>query len=162
VLRVGALAVLLAGSIAGAFAQSSSPSLLRPELYGDPRGPAARFQKAAKSKDTSSDLLSASTFQVTSGAGTTGFDSTGKRKAKGKAKAKPAALAPEKSRGKDKAKDQGSEKDKAKAQAQAQASPPPPLPSPVSRYGSPDRNPYTPLRLAVPRPATGVARKGAT
>jgi hypothetical protein len=156
-LRVGALAALLTGSIAGAFAESSSPSLLRPELYGDPKGPAAKFQKA-KTKETRSDFSSISTFQPASGAGTTGFDSTGKRKAKGKGKAKPASLTAEKGKEKDKGKDQGSDK----AKAQASASPPPPLPSPASRYGSPDPNPYAPTRLAVPRPASGVARKGAS
>jgi hypothetical protein len=158
VLRVGALAVLLAGSIAGAFAESSSPSLLRPELYGDPKGAAARFQKA-KAKSTSSDFSSISTFQPASGAGTTGFDSSGKRKAKGKAKNRPAGLVAEKGKEKDKSKDQAGEK--AKAQAPPPA-PPPPLPSPASRYGSPDPNPYAPTRLAVPRPASGVARKGAS
>ncbi|MBX9778368.1 MAG: outer membrane beta-barrel protein [Xanthobacteraceae bacterium] len=156
-LRVGALAALLAGSIAGAFAESSSPSLLRPELYGDPKGPAARFQKA-KTKDTRGDILSISTFQPASGAGTTGFDSSGKRKAKGKARSRAPKFVAGKDREKDKGRDQGSEK----AKAQMPAAPPPPLPSPVSRYGSPDPNPYAPTRLAVPRPAGGVARKGAS
>ena len=32
----------------------------------------------------------------------------------------------------------------------------------VSRYGSPDANPYAPTRLAVPRVASGVARRGAS
>jgi hypothetical protein len=45
VLGVGAIVVPLAGSIAGASAQSNS--LLRPELYGDPKGPAVRFQKSS-------------------------------------------------------------------------------------------------------------------
>jgi hypothetical protein len=122
---------LLAGSIAGAVAESNS-GLLRPELYGDPKS-LSRFQKAGSAKGALAQQPSTSTFQPASGAGTTGFDSSGKRKAKGKGK------------------------DKADAKAKAL-----PLPSPPSRYGSPDANPYAPTRLAVPRPATGVARKGAS
>ena len=112
----------------------------------------ARFQKSGKAKDARAELSSPSTFQPASGAGTTGFDSSGKRKAKGKGKSKAAS---------DKA--GGKEKDKADAKAQAPApAPPPPLPSPVSRYGSPAANPYAPTRLAVPRVASGVARRGAS
>jgi hypothetical protein len=151
-LRAGALAVLaaalpaafVAGAVTGAQAESNA-ALLRPQLDGDPRN--ARFQrqnanKGAK-KDGRAELTSISTFQPASGAGTTGFDSSGKRKkAKGKDKA-----------GKDKAGEKGKAAETGKA---AQ------LPSPPSRYGSPDANPFTPTRLAVPRPASGVARKGAS
>jgi len=146
--------VLLAGSAAGALGESSS-SLLRPELYGDPKS--ARFQKAPKAKDRRAEISAISTFQPASGAGTTGFDSSSKRKPRGQGKAKNRAAELAAEKGKDKSRDQGSEK--AKAQAPA---PPPPLPSPVSRYGSPDPNPYAPTNLAVPRPASGVARKGAS
>jgi hypothetical protein len=74
------LVTLLAGSVAGALGESSS-SFLSPQLDGDPK--TARFQKAPKGKDKRTEI-SISTFQPASGAGTTGFDSSGKRKAKGK------------------------------------------------------------------------------
>lgn len=131
-LRLGALAVLITGPIAGALAQSS-PSLLDPELYGDPRRP-SRFQKAGSPKDVLGRQPPTSMFQPASGAGTTGFDSSGRRKAKGKGKA-------------------GSGKSDAKA---------PRPPAPPSRYGSPDANPYAPTRLAVPRLPSGVGRRGAS
>ena len=141
--------------MADAVAESSS-ALLRPELYGDPKSP-PRFQRTGKAKDARAGTLSTSTFQPASGAGTTGFDSSGKRKAKGKGKTGKGKAGTTKA-GTDKAgTDQAGEKGKAQVPVQAQ-----PLPSPPSRYGSPDANPYAPTRLAVPRPASGVARKGAS
>src|SRR5262249_16875599 len=82
-LRAGALAALLAGSIAGALAESGS-SFLSPQLDGDPKN--ARFQKAPTAKGARAEISSISTFQPASGAGTTGFNSSGKRKAKAKRK----------------------------------------------------------------------------
>ncbi len=122
------MTAFLAAPLAGALAESNS-SLLRPELYGDPKSP-TRFQRG---KDARAEAQSISTFQPASGAGTTGFDSSGKRKAKGKDK---------------------SGKDKTGEKAKAPAVP--------SRYGSPTANPLAPVRLAVPRPASGVARRGAS
>jgi hypothetical protein len=162
-LRAGALAVFVAalpaafvaGAVSGAQAESNSATLLRPQLDGDPRN--ARFQrpdaKTGAKKDAGADLTSTFTFQPTSGAGTTGFVSSGKRpKARGKEKS-----------GKDKAgndkvgSDKAGEKGKAAATGKA-----PPFPSRPSRYGSPVANPFTPTRLAVPPPQVGVARKGAS
>src|SRR5262249_23003957 len=139
VLRVGAVlalpAALLVGSLAGAVAQSSS-ALFSPDLGGKPQ----RFQQSGNTaRDARAAVQSISTFKPAPGAGTTGFDSSGKRKAKGKGK------------GKDKGKDQSSEKGKAPA-----------LPSPPSAYGSPQANPLAPTRLAVPRLPIGVARRGAS
>ncbi len=114
----------MAGSVVGARAQSS-PSLLSPQLDGNPKNQPT-FQRPGAKR---AELPSISTFQPASGAGTTGFDSSGKRKAKGKGK------------GKDKAKEQSKDKGKAgeeNAQGSPQPqsrpqSPPPQFPSPPSR-----------------------------
>jgi hypothetical protein len=123
-LRIGALLACLAVLVGGAFAESSA-ALFNPQLDGNPQ----RFQRSGNmAGDARAAAQATSTFQPASGAGVTGFDSSGKRKARGK--------------------------DKAGAKAKA--------PSRPSRYGSPTANPLAPVRLAVPRVASGVARRGAS
>ena len=149
-------AAFVAGAVTGAQAESSA-ALLRPQLDGDPRN--ARFQRQDAKKDARAELNSISTFQPASGAGTTGFDSSGKRKkAKGKDKSAKDKAGSDKA-GNDKAGEKGKAAETGKAPATAKA---PPFPSPPSRYGSPAANPFAPTRLAVPRLASGVARRGAS
>ena len=154
-------AAFVASAVTGAQAESNG-ALLSPQLDGDPRN--ARFQrqdtKTGAKKDARAELTSISTFQPASGAGTTGFDSSGKRKkAKGKDKSGKAKAGSDKAGEKGKAGEKNKAAETGKAAESGKA---PPLPSPPSRYGSPDANPFTPSRLAVPRPASGVARKGAS
>ncbi|HZO45020.1 MAG TPA: outer membrane beta-barrel protein [Xanthobacteraceae bacterium] len=157
-LRAGALAAFVAAlpaafvasAVTGAQAESSA-TLLRPQLDGDPRN--ARFQRPGAKKDAGTGLTSTFTFEPTSGAGTTGFVSAGKRpKARGKEPSGKGKAGTDKA-GSDKA----GEKGKSAAPAKA-----PPFPSPPSRYGSPVANPLRPTTLAVPPPQVGVARKGAS
>jgi hypothetical protein len=157
VLLVGALlaglAAVMAGSVVGARAQSS-PSLLSPQLDGNPKNQPT-FQRPGAKR---AELPSISTFQPASGAGTTGFDSSGKRKAKGKDKGK------DKEQSKDKGK-AGEEKAQGSSQPQSRPqSPPPQFPSPPSRYGSPADNFWAPgpRQIAIPRLPSGVARRGAS
>ncbi|MCC6890390.1 MAG: outer membrane beta-barrel protein [Hyphomicrobiales bacterium] len=74
---IGVLMALLVGPVAAA--QAESATFLRPELDGDPRRP-PRFQRPAA--DVRAKAQAASAFQPGFGAGRTGFDSSGKRKAK--------------------------------------------------------------------------------
>jgi hypothetical protein len=75
-----AASALLAGSALDARAQNAA-ALLSPQLDGDPRRP-PRFQRGKAPRDVRAS------FQLDSGAGTTGFDSTGARKRKGSTKSK--------------------------------------------------------------------------
>jgi hypothetical protein len=84
-LRLGALLAPLGFTAAESLAESGNP-LFQPELT-DPRG--ARLQKVGRAKDGAQ--TTSSTFQPASGAGNTGFDSTGARKRKGKGKDKDKA-----------------------------------------------------------------------
>ena len=144
-------AAFIPGAVSGARAESNE-ALLRPQLDGDPRN--ARFQRAGAKKDARAELNSISTFRPASGAGTTGFDSSGKRKkAKGKDKSGNAKAGNDKSAEKGKAPETGKAPEISKA---------PPFPLPPSRYGSPDANPFRPTRLAVPRLVSGIARRGAS
>jgi hypothetical protein len=129
-LALGAAAALafLGGPGSDALAESSA-ALLSPDLSGNPQ----RFQRSGSlANDARAAAQASAIFQPASGAGSTGFDSTGRRKAKSKDKAK----------------------DKSGGKAKAPALP--------SRYGSPDANPLAPRRLAVPRSASSVARRGAS
>jgi hypothetical protein len=122
---------------AGHAAAQSSYSLLRPEL-DDPSNP-QRFQRpgsVAKQKSTAAKRATPA-FQSAFGAASTAFDSSGTRKRKTKAGQTP----------------------KAPSSTNSRTPTVDPLPS---RYGSPAANALAPLNLAVPRPASGVARKGAS
>ncbi|MPZ38820.1 MAG: outer membrane beta-barrel protein [Rhizobiales bacterium] len=86
-LRVGALLAYLVGS-AGALAESA---LFSPRFDGDPQW----FRRSiVLPKGPRTEILPTSTFQPASGAGNTGFDSSGKRKAKGKDKSKAGEKVP--------------------------------------------------------------------
>jgi hypothetical protein len=121
---------------AGHAAAQSSYSLFRPEL-DNPSNP-QRFQRpggVAKAKAAAAQRATPA-FQSTFGAASTGFDAFGTRKRKTKS-GQP-------------------------SKAPSSNSRPPAVDPFPSRYGSPAANVLTPLNLAVPRPASGVARKGAS
>ena len=131
-LHAGAALAIFVGPAPRAVAESTDP-LFDLQSLGDPNNPQRLRRATAAAKSKRDTDAATSTFQPASGAGSTGFDSTNAKKRKTKGRHANA--------------------EKAKASA------PPPFPT---RYGSPTANPLRPTQLAIPRPATGVARKGAS
>ncbi len=160
-LALALLAALVIAPVGSARAQSDA-ALLSAQLDGDPRNP-PRFQKGQAGKDARNPGAAAatSTFQLDSGAGTTGFESSGQRKKNDKAggkaggksaaspRARPAAKRPRALRGRTPAPPPARRAAQGKGASPYDAVPETPGVPKRRRPPPPDDAPFDPLGIQV-------------